>query len=95
LYIGAFLFIWAIFPQSYVLYHHWRKKMDIPMQVRVWRERAARGELTREEMREGVILLRGERQMSLEVQKIKKVRVTKIDALLNDFATQMEGADKP
>lgn len=65
-------------------------------QIVEWRRRAALGLLTREEMREAVTLLRGERLMSVQrstAPKAPKVKVTKAKdakALLADFAAQMK-----
>lgn len=71
---------------------------DIPMEVTKWRELAAKGELDRDMMRAAVALLRADRKMSVESQaarKEPKVKVTKVQSLLDSFATQMsEGKDE-
>lgn len=67
-----------------------KKVIDINGKVREWREKAKAGLLTREEMREAVVLLREDRKMSVEVQAIKKVKVSSVTALLDDFAKQMK-----
>lgn len=68
--------------------------MDIADKVRGWRDAAAKGTLSREEMREAIVLLRGDRKMAVVVGSIKKAvkekGVTNTKALLEDFASQMK-----
>lgn len=68
--------------------------MDTADKVREWRDAAVKGTLTREQMREAIVILRGDRKMAVVVGKIKKEavakKVTDTKALLEDFASQMK-----
>lgn len=64
---------------------------DINSKVDEWKKKALAGTLTRDEMKEAIILLRGQRKMSVEVQAVKKEKAIKpnVKSLLDDFASQM------
>lgn len=64
---------------------------DINSKVDEWKKKALAGTLTRDEMKEAIILLRGQRKMSVEVQAVKKEKAVKpnVKSLLDDFASQM------
>jgi hypothetical protein len=71
--------------------------MDTAQKIREWRAKTAAGqELSIEEMREVIQLLRADRKMSVVVQEVKKVRASpkNAKALLDNFSAQMTGTEE-
>lgn len=66
---------------------------NISMKILQWQTLAKQGKLSREEMREAITLLRGDRKMAQTIQAIKKEKknaeATNAQALLDAFKTEM------
>jgi hypothetical protein len=65
---------------------------EMMSQITVWRQKAAEGTLTLEEMRQAILALRGDRRgAAVASEKSRKAKAPKAEVRADDLLSELEG----